>query len=360
MNVFSKPFKEEILNYHEFFKKQVNLSKMKIPELKTIAKKNKLHVSGKKEVLVERIQFFFVKSRACSVIQKYVRGHLVRYSFILRGPGFRKVEKCVNDTDFVSLEPLKDIDWYDFYSYIDDKGFIYGFSISSLISLWVRKRSLMNPYNRELLKSNIVSDIHTLHRLKDIIWSNYDNTPKQTTNHVVQSVSANRIANIRIHPSSIVNTIGFPNANNRELIERMQVIQQKPLNVRIQELFMEIDNLGNYTQASWFDNLTTNDYIRYMRYLGDIWNHRGQLSSETKRNICSILDPFEQRFFYPVSHDPRENVKQVCMYILEHMIYTGIDVEYRKLGALHALSALTIVSVPARNNMVWLYESLLY
>jgi hypothetical protein len=42
------------------------------------------------------------------------------------------------------------------------------------------------------------------------------------------------------------------------------------------------------------------------------------------------------------------------------MVYTGIDVEYQKLGALHVLSVLTIVSMDARRNMMWLYESLVY
>ena len=45
---------------------------------------------------------------------------------------------------------------------------------------------------------------------------------------------------------------------------------------------------------------------------------------------------------------------------METMVYTGIDVEYQKIGALHMLSALTIVSPNARQNMMWLYESLLY
>ena len=43
--------------------------------------------------------------------------------------------------------------------------------------------------------------------------------------------------------------------------------------------------------------------------------------------------------------------------ILENMVYSGINIEYRKIGTLHALSALTLVSVPARESMPWLYES---
>jgi hypothetical protein len=367
MNVFSKPLKheEEILSYIDFFKNEIDISKLKLTELKNIARKNKFRISGSKEILKKRVYTFFLESKACSIIQKYFRGHLLRYSFKLRGPAFRHTEKCVNDSDFVSLDPLNEIEFHDFYSYQDSKGFIYGFSISSLMSLWTRKRTLTNPYNREEFDSSMVSNIHTLHRMKDIIFYYYKPQIKQPENVSVPSTITNsyRLSShgIRIYQSNQSNILTFPNANNRELIERMQEIQQKPLNVRIQELFMEIDNLGNYTQASWFDNLTTSDYIRYLRYLGDIWNYRGQLSVETKRNICTLLDPFSQRFAWnATSRDAHENIQQVCVFVLEHMIYTGADIEYRKLGALHALSALTIVSIPARRNMIWLYESLLY
>ena len=39
------------------------------------------------------------------------------------------------------------------------------------------------------------------------------------------------------------------------------------------------------------------------------------------------------------------------------MIYAAIDEEYAKIGALHCLTALTIVSQPARNALPWLWES---
>lgn len=241
----------------------------------------------------------------------------MRYSFKLRGPAFSHIEKCVNDSDFVSLDPLKEIEFHDFYSYKDSKGFIYGFSINSLMSLWVRNRTLTNPYNREVFTSEMISNIHTLHRMKDIIFYYYNTQIKQPQNISAPPITTNSnrmsLHGIRIYPNAQLRMMSFPNANNRELIQRMEEIQQKSLNVRIQELFMEIDNLGNYTQAAWFDNLSTSDCIRYLRYLGDIWNHRGQLSDETK-NICSILDPFGQRFFIQ-NHGMHMKIYGKCVFL---------------------------------------------
>ena len=44
---------------------------------------------------------------------------------------------------------------------------------------------------------------------------------------------------------------------------------------------------------------------------------------------------------------------------MENMIYSGLNVEYRKIGALHSLTALTMVSIQARQIMPWLYESII-
>jgi len=44
---------------------------------------------------------------------------------------------------------------------------------------------------------------------------------------------------------------------------------------------------------------------------------------------------------------------------MENMVYGTRDIEYRKLGALHLLSILTVVSEEARQSMPWLYESII-
>ena len=44
---------------------------------------------------------------------------------------------------------------------------------------------------------------------------------------------------------------------------------------------------------------------------------------------------------------------------MENLIYSSVDIEYRKIGALHSLTALTVVSHGARRALPWLYESLL-
>jgi hypothetical protein len=366
MNVFSKPVCEDSqIGYIEYYKKRPDLAKYKLQQLKALAKYHKLHVSGAKPLLLERVLDYFKKCKSANMIQARFRGHMVRFSFRIRGPAFRKRADCVNDTDFITMDPLDEIEWHDFYSYTDEKGFTYGFSISSLISLFKQKGKLNNPYNREKIDFLHMNEIFTLYKINAMML------PSKPTPPVVQPKPA--IPPPRARPTIIIpvvsdvenNVIVMPSQNNtithenRELAQRMREIQEKPVETRIQELFMEIDQLGNYTQASWFSNLTVHDYMRYYRYLNDIWRYRGQLSYETKRRICSLQDPFPN-MVRTSDLITREEIQSRCLHAMEHMVYTGVDNEYRKIGALHVLSVMTIVSAPARQSMMWLYESLVY
>ena len=50
-------------------------------------------------------------------------------------------------------------------------------------------------------------------------------------------------------------------------------------------------------------------------------------------------------------------MKNASLTIMENFIYTGINSEFKQIGAMHVLSALTIVSPQARGSLPWLYES---
>jgi hypothetical protein len=155
--MFSKPIRqnkindlnEPVLNYKEYYKNNIILKKYKLPELKTIVKKYKLRITGNKDELINRIETLFSKMKNAEIIQKRFRGWIVRYSFILNGEIIKNRSLCVNDSDFVTLEPLDEIPRELFYSYKDAKNFYYGFNITSLIQMMKTKGKLTNPYNRE-------------------------------------------------------------------------------------------------------------------------------------------------------------------------------------------------------------------
>ena len=177
--MFSKPIKDNAiykksekytLSCDEYFSKQIVLKTYKLPELKTIIKEYNLKRTGNKDVLIERIKSHFNEIKCVKNIQRVFRGWLVRYSFKLRGEAFFDKKLCTNDTDFATLEPLDEIPFELFFSYKDDKNYIYGFNISSLVQVLKTKRKILNPYNRELINNEILRNIVSLNNIIKMIF----------------------------------------------------------------------------------------------------------------------------------------------------------------------------------------------
>ena len=352
------------ITYHDFIKKKIELKKFKIPELKVILKSHHMKISGSKQVLIDRLEDYFSKCSRIVLIQKTFRRYIVKLSLSLRGEGFKDRTKCVNDSDFYSLEPLYEIPHEYLFTFTSGK-FTYGCNIISLLHLIKNKTLVKNPYNRENIAIEVIQDIFKLYGLIQILYGFPSDAPVINTKSLL-AIHTNINDNQRIResmtPSSII-TNTHSVISNELFLERqnkLRTMRAKPILTRIRELFMEIDQLGNYTQYEWFLNLERRDYIRLYRTLHDIWSFRGHLSREMKCLICIVDDPFHElhRERVYLNDATMEVIREMCLKIFEHMVYCGVDDEYRKIGTLHALSALTIVSTGARNALSWLYESL--
>ena len=347
---------------------------------------------GTKQKLIDRVVRFFKQIQSVICIQKHVRGSFVRTANLLRGPALRNRSLCVNETDFYTLEPVTDIPCGQFFSYNGNGNFVYGFELDSILKyIQNRSRKVNNPYTRELMDP-VLPSIQKLVRLTKIFaqsgqmiaeTNNIMDKPKvrpaqniparrqtPTLRHaihnnnvianVISLVTGEGIPSIRQNTAPSINSA--PDYNINQMIDRVREMRIKPFPDRAQSLFMEIDLLGHYTQSIWFTQLNRTEYIRYFRCLRDIWMYRAQLSLDIKMKICPLWDPFvaitsDQLNFSELNETQLRNI---CISIMEDMVFTGIDGEFRMLGAFHVLSALTIVSLPARHSMMWLYESLVY
>ena len=256
------------------------------------------------------------------VIQKFIKGKLVRKWCAMHGPAYINRSLCTNQTDFFTMNELKNIPINQFFSFKDKDGFIYGFNIISLYTLHQKAsenhEEALNPYNRNKLPKSLIKNFRDMIRISRVL--KYD-------------------IEINIQEDDCIS-------------------DEKKMELRILSLFQEIDQLGNYSDQSWFTSLTREQIVLYLRELYDIWNYRAQLSNETKRNIAPpIGDPFRTLNMNYLNQLPYDNIKKLAVSIMEVLVKKGVNTDSKSLGAFYVLAGLTLVNINAATAMPWLYQS---
>ena len=304
---------------NEIIKNNYNVS-----QLKNFAKHYKLKISGNKNELTKRIFSFLYLSKYIIKIQKVFRGFLLRHYKNLHGPAasLKNRKLCTNSCDFITMEPLEEINFHQFLSYRDVDGFIYGFDISSLYNLISKSQnldSILNPYNRNVIPPLLiktVSYIIILAQLFNIyIKLNYED-------------------------------------------DTQNVSKEQALQLRSLALFQNINALGNYSDSQWFLSLNKQQLIKFIHELADIWNYRAQILPEVKRNIYPQGEPFRNLSVqYIHTEENLVNVKTVILEVLEKFVNNGVDNDSKSLGSYYVLGALTLVNETAATSLPWLYQS---
>jgi len=305
----------------------VKTTNHKISELKDMCSHYKLKKSGNKNELIERIYHHLKYSRYAIKIQKVARGNLMREYIKNAGPAFKISQRsiCKNDTDFATLDPLVEIPFNQFFSFIDDDGNVYGFDIISFNSLLhtttpyheIKNLKILNPYNRKPIDKSTM-----------LTFNNNIN--------IARKIKMEQVTVLKI-----------------EVID-----PKKQLELTIIGLFQDINELGNYADSNWFSNLSKFMTIVFIREMYDIWHYRAQLTPILMRTIVPPHgNPFVEMNFQLVQNQTEEQVRRQAVRIMEYLVKSSNQVDNRSLGAYYILAALTLVSDDARNALPWLFQS---
>jgi len=309
-------FKIIKMNNYNIFKTH----QFKVSQLKEICEYYKLKKLGNKNELINKIYNFLKYSLYAIKIQKCIRGILLRKFILFGGKAFNKRELCVNDTDFGTLDSIKEIPYNQFFSFNQGEC-IYGCDIISFNSLLYKKNNIqketINPYNREKI-------------------------PDETINQFKQYLKFAKINKIE---------------QIKEDVEE-EIDPKKKMELKIVELFQYINELGNYSDSKWLTSLSLHMLVMYIRELYDIWNYRAQLTPSMMREIVPPHgNPFIGLQMNLQQNQNEESLRKSAIRIIEYMVKSGDNVGNRSLGAYYVLSGLTLVSEDARIALPWLYES---
>ena len=318
--------KREELSIHNY--STLLVVKYKMDELKKLCTRYKIPKGGNKDDLTKRIYEYCKNSIGLLKIQKVFRGFLCRKLHKMQGPALMDRKICTNDTDFFTMDDMAEIPTTQFYSYRDKDNFVYGFNIVSLYNLIQKEGTrAKNPYNR----------------------NEFDNKVKE---NVLNMIRLSKVLKIPIE-IELKNEVMDP---------------AKRMELKILDLFQTMNSYGNYANSEWFMDLPRNLHIRFARELVDIWNYRALLTVAKKQEICPPHgSPFlGTPYFTNIANNAtlnnlsNETVVKYNVQIIENLVKSAVDIDNKMLGTFYVLSALTLVSQPARDAMPWLYDAVVY
>lgn len=290
-----------------------------IKELKEVMKyfKYKPKNKKKKDMLYECYHYMKHSYYIRKIIYSY-RNYLVRKLNETQGPAMFKRETCNNAEDFLTTEPMKDIEYKFFISYEDKNKFIYGFNILS-ISILLDKHSKNNPYTMEPFPSSFIDMVEKRKQYNKLF---------HYTNKVNQPIK--------------------------------QTIDQKFVSI-----FQKLDSLGNYTQTEWITQLNNRQLRKFIYEIYDIWMYRSQLTPQERSSLCP---PFGNPFANIPTHLFHNRNIHIENITLKNYIYTICDnlinnvhsnEEKQSLCAIYILTAFTLVNYRAAESLPWLYQSVI-
>ena len=229
-------------------------------------------------------------------IQSHIRKWIIRRRAI-----------CINDCDILGMidkYEIPSIYFYPFYDDLRDKYYAY--------------------------------DIRSLNNL---IHSNYCNCPY--TLRIFNEEEKEKV-------NKYINNLG---KYGIIIEEEILLDENQELEMKIKDLFYNINMLDNYTNHEWFLSLNIISLINLYIKAEDIWNYRAMLSQEAKEKIIGNEIIFEIPINL-IKHTKSINfMRTILLRIFNAMISNGIDINEKKLGAILVLSALVEVSPEAFEAM---------
>jgi hypothetical protein len=350
----------------------------------------KIKVTGTKGELRQSVYNFYHHTFHCIKIQLKFNSFLRRKLNKLRGPALSNREICINETDFYSLDPIREIPNQQFFSYEEiakeedrsKKSCYYGFDIASIYNLILSDNGVENeyglsrrlifnesnnPYNRNKIPHNVIRDILKIIKLdrilsrKRVLKNNKNKKMNNSVNNNNYEYDNNNYVAENNNNNNAIMGSGMNIALPQDVLTPHQRFRQHVL-----RLFQTINALGHYSDPEWFVALTYEQHITFLRELIDIWNYRAELSPQARRTIYPPYgDPFPHYVLGWVTHQfyiylSPENSININLTVIERFISSAVSEGDRCLGSNFILCALTLVSIPAREALPWLYQSVMH
>lgn len=266
-------------------------------------------------------------------LQRWTKNKLKIYNDNLHGEALYDRSKCVNDSDFVSLDEIKDITNKEFVSFKDDTGFIYGFHINSAIELIFKADE--NFYD------NFIKSASSLY-YKQYIKTLYNHYSKvKVFNPYTRFIIENdiKLQIITLYAKSIYTNDKRILNNNTEDLDMKTKVRNKCFNI-----FQKIEFLGYFTNTTWLLEETPKNIKFFYKKLATLWNTEFGLNNTVKYKISKTHNLFNNLDEIMSSRYDKYTLLNKILDTLNILVSNGESESDRNSGCilvLYGLAALT-------------------
>jgi hypothetical protein len=251
-------------------------------------------------------------NNSVEILQAFIRRYLTMSYNKLRGPALFNRKLCNNNTDIYTFDDINTIHPINFYSFLDNDRFIYGFDIASIYKYITISNKLNNPYNNNSISNEEINTIYKLY------------------NYSKKDINYKEIENI------------LP--TNTEFILKSKVV----------DVFQKMDQLNNYTDIKWFYSLSFNNLFKFIESIKDLYNYRMDLTNTKKKSILK-----DGRIFNKLSYSKLSfmNLRLEVITEIDRLVSEGYTKDDKYLGSLIILTALTELVPSCASSYSWLVQS---
>ena len=278
-------------------------------------------------------------------LQRFIKKSLIYHKLKLYGPAINNRNVCVNDSDFFTLDELKDIPNDEFFSFKDEKNFIYGFHIDSITQLVFKSdEHYFEQFKKKIKNKQIIinnNSINLCYQQFIKLLCNHYNKIKVLNPYTRFLIDNNTKLNIitlyakkEYDVKKIINT-----SNDIVPIDIKLLVKNKCL-----EIFQKMDLYGYHTDINWLYNQNTTILKIFYKKLALLWNFEFGLTHESRYKIAQTHHIFNNLHDIMTSRFDKYNLLDKILEPVNSMVSNGETEPDRQNGCIIILYALAFIN----------------
>jgi hypothetical protein len=288
----------------------VSFSELKNVDFRKNPGKHIKTVTGIESKMLKKIIVREIQKIAGLRIYKIVSQWWQKYQLINKSVVWFHKSMSENDTELITMEDIKNIP-SPFFTYVSDQTKVFVFDIRNWEFL--KQSNCINPYTR-----------------RRFTQKNIDRLEKRTLHLLSKSYSL--VFAEQYKPPS----------------------QNERIRLRAVDLFQYMDELGNYTNVTWFTNMNEQQLRDWYKQAEDVWNYRSELQDDRKKEINQQMNSFKISLTDVYKMKDKLKLQTIVLDEIEKLIKNGINKSEQCLGCLYVLTAFAEVVPEVGISYPWL------